>query len=205
MKRTMIRRVSVAAVAVVVALGMAACGDDDADKAPSTSTESAATASASDAAEQGALVLKDGYVGAKDASKAMTAVFGDLQNTTDKDIHLTSVKGTFAGIYQIHEVVDGVMRETDDGIVIPANGSVHMAPGGHHIMIMENNDVIAAGDELTLTLTDADGKSYEVSGIPVRVQQSGHEDYAGDTAPTTSGAASAMDDMAGMTGMNHSN
>lgn len=203
MKRTMIRRVSVAAVAVVVSLGLAACGDDDADKASQTSTESAATASASAQAEQGALILKDGYVGAKDATKPMTAVFGDLENTTDKDIHLTSVKGTFPGVYQYHEVVDGVMRETDDGIVIPAHGSVHMAPGGHHIMIMENNDVIAAGDDLTLTLTDADGKSYEVAGIPVRVQQSGHEDYAGDGASSDPSASAAPEGMAGMTGMNH--
>lgn len=199
MKNIIIRRTTVAALAAAVSLGLAACGDDS-DSAATTSAAAASDTSSanastdpSDQAEAGALVLKDGYVGAKDTSKSMTAVFGDLTNTTDKDIHLTRVTGTMPGVYQYHEVVNGVMRETEDGLIVPANGSVHMAPGGHHIMIMENNENIAAGDALTLTLTDEEGKTYELTDIGVRVQQSGHEDYG-------SGDADNMGDMGDMKG-----
>ena len=126
----------------------------------------------------------------------MTAVFGSLTNHTDTDIHLTKVAGSMPGIYQYHEVVDGVMREMEDGMTIPANETVEMAPGGHHIMVMDNHEDIAAGDVLTLTLTAEDGSTYELTDIPVRVQQSGHEDYDG----TDMGD---MDGMDGMDGMDH--
>ncbi|MEJ6550536.1 copper chaperone PCu(A)C [Corynebacterium sp. USCH3] len=176
------RALSAAALAAVVAVGVTACGDDGSagDAASSTAASTAADDTTDGAAEaaEGAVTLEDGYVGAKDADTSMTAVFGELTNHTDEDIHLTRVAGDLPAVYQYHEVVDGVMRETDDGLVIPANGSVQMEPGGHHIMIMENNDDIAAGDVLTLTLTADDGTTYELKDVPVRVQQSGHEDYA---------------------------
>lgn len=43
-----------------------------------------------------------------------------------------------------------------------------------------NTDDIAAGDTVTFTLTDEDGKDYELTDVPVRVQQSGYEDYGTD-------------------------
>ncbi|MDN6259269.1 MAG: copper chaperone PCu(A)C [Corynebacterium sp.] len=141
--------------------------------------------------------LGEGYVGAKDAETSMTAVFGELTNSTDEDIHLTRVTGDLDGVYQYHETVDGIMRETDDGLVVPANGSVAMEPGGTHIMIMENHDEIAAGDALTLTLTDEDGNDYELADIPVRVQQSAHEDYGTE-------GMDGMNDMGGMDQMHGS-
>ncbi|WP_313007767.1 hypothetical protein [Corynebacterium variabile] len=33
---------------------------------------------------------------------------------------------------------------------------------------------------MTFTLTDEDGKDYELTNVPVWVQQSGHEDYGTD-------------------------
>lgn len=190
------RRVRVAALTAALgigALGLTACGDDSSDGG-------ATTASASETASSDAVTLSDGYVGAKTADKAMTAVFGELTNTTDKDIHLTKVTGDLPGMYQYHEVVNGVMKEMDDGLVVPAGGSVHMAPGGHHIMVMDNHDDIAAGDVLTLTLTAEDGTTYTLKDIPVRVQQSGHEDYGTEGTDGMEG----MEDMEGADGMNGS-
>lgn len=170
---TALRRTGVLAAAAL-ALTLAACGDDD-----DTTTETTGTSSVSDISAEG-LTFTDSYVGAKTADTGMTAVFGVLTNTTDKDIHLTEVTGDLAGEYQYHEVVDGVMRETADGITVPAGDSVTLEPGGHHIMIMDSSEEIAAGDELNLTLTDDRGTTYELNGIPVRVQQSSHEDYGTD-------------------------
>ncbi|MDN5720994.1 copper chaperone PCu(A)C [Corynebacterium sp.] len=186
---TMTRRLAAASLAGVLALGLTACGnDDDSGDSSAGSSSSAASATTDQSAEQSddqstdALTLTDGYVGAKDTETSMTAVFGELTNTTDEDIHLTRVTGDLEGVYQFHETVDGIMQETEDGLTVPANGSITMEPGGSHIMIMENNDEIAAGDALTLTLTAEDGTTYEVADIPVRVQQSAHEDYGtGDT------------------------
>ncbi|HAJ52446.1 MAG TPA: copper chaperone PCu(A)C [Corynebacterium variabile] len=203
------RLLTTGALATTLALGLAACSDGDSEDAAQSTASSASTDSSTgsaegtgaagasgEEAEQGAVTLEDGYVGAKDSDTAMTAVFGSLTNHTDTDIHLTKVAGSMPGIYQYHEVVDGVMREMEDGMTIPANGTVEMAPGGHHIMVMDNHEDIAAGDVLTLTLTAEDGSTYELTDIPVRVQQSGHEDYDG----TDMGD---MDGMDGMDGMDH--
>ena len=175
MTDTTTRRLTAAALASVLALGLAACGSDTADTADTGQTTSSA---GQDSTQSGdALTFSDGYVGAKDTETSMTAVFGELTNSTDEDIHLTHATGDLEGVYQFHETVDGIMKETDDGLVVPANGSVDMEPGSTHIMIMENHDEIAAGDALTLTLTAEDGTTYEIKDIPVRVQQSAHEDY----------------------------
>ena len=199
------RLLTTGALATTLALGLAACSDGDSEDAAQSTASSASTDSSTgsaegtgEEAEQGAVTLENGYVGAKDSDTAMTAVFGSLTNHTDTDIHLTKVAGSMPGIYQYHEVVDGVMREMEDGMTIPANGTVEMAPGGHHIMVMDNHEDIAAGDVLTLTLTAEDGSTYELADIPVRVQQSGHEDYDG----TGMGDMDGMD-MGEMDGMDH--
>lgn len=198
---TLFRRTSATAVAAAFTVGLVACSSDNdsddtgADTTTSASPEPEGSTSSDDAENPtGALSLGEGYVGAKDAETSMTAVFGELTNSTDEDIHLTRVTGDLDGVYQYHETVDGIMRETDDGLVIPANGSVAMEPGGTHIMIMENNDEIAAGDALTLALTDEDGNDYELADIPVRVQQSAHEDYGTE-------GMDGMNDMGEMEGM----
>lgn len=167
------RLLTAGVLAATLTLGLAACGDDEPEDAAKSTTVGAV-------AEQGAVTLEEGYVGAKSPDKDMTAVFGRLTNHTNKDIHLTKVTGSMPGVYQYHEVVNGVMREMEDGMTIPANGTVEMAPGGHHIMVMDNHEDIAAGDALTLTLTAEDGSTHELADIPVRVQQSGHEDYGAD-------------------------
>lgn len=182
---TMLRRATALGAAAALSLGLAACGGDD-DASPASASAGAGTSVASGAADAVAesLTLTDGYVGAKEADKPMTAVFGVLTNSTDADIHLTEVTGDAAGEYQYHEVVDGVMRQTADGLTVPAGGSLTLEPGGHHIMIMDSPDELAAGDELGLTLTDDKGTTYRLDGIPVRVQQSSHEDYGtGDGDP----------------------
>lgn len=181
------RRVSAALVAASLCLGVAACGDDSSEGSSDTSPAAASDSADSADSADGALELKDGYVGAKDPETEMTAVFGELTNTTDEDIHLTRVEGDLDGVYEFHETTDGKMRQTDDGLVIPADDSATLEPGGHHIMIMENTDEIAAGDVLSLTLTAEDGTTYELTDIPVRVQQSAHEDYADDDADDGAG------------------
>ncbi|MGV0870414.1 copper chaperone PCu(A)C [Corynebacterium kalidii] len=198
---TLFRRTSATAVAAALAVGLVACSSDNdsddtgADTTTSASADQEGSTSQDDTENStGTLSLGEGYVGAKDAETSMTAVFGELTNSTDEDIHLTRVTGDLPAMYQYHEVVDGVMRETADGLVVPANGSVSMSPGGHHIMIMENHDEIAAGDALTLTLTDEDGNDYELADIPVRVQQSAHEDYGAE-------GMDGMNDMGEMEGM----
>ncbi|HSP52928.1 MAG TPA: copper chaperone PCu(A)C, partial [Cryobacterium sp.] len=84
-----------------------------------------------------------------------------------------------------HETVandagDMVMQEKPGGFVVPAGGSIELAPGGSHIMLMGLTGPLAAGDEATFTLTLDDGSSLEFSA-PVKDYTGANETYKGDT------------------------
>jgi copper(I)-binding protein len=70
---------------------------------------------------------------------------------------------------EIHEVVDQdgamVMRPKAGGLVIPAGGSAMLAPGQDHLMLMRLPAPIAAGDEVSITLTCADGGTAAFTAV----------------------------------------
>lgn len=102
--------------------------------------------------------------GAADATA--TGAFMTLANSTGADISVKRVTSPAAGRVELHEVVtlDGkqVMREAEGGLVIPAKGELKLAPGGQHIMLMDLHAAVAAGDEITLTLTFSDDTTVTV-------------------------------------------
>ncbi|HIW96830.1 MAG TPA: copper chaperone PCu(A)C [Candidatus Corynebacterium gallistercoris] len=172
-----------AATVVTAALVLAGCSDASEDSAESSSATSSSAASethGTTAQEDAAVTLDEGYVTAKPADKEMTSVMGHLVNHTDSDLHITAVSGDLDGAaWEIHETSDGTMRVKEDGLTIPAGGHVALEPGGDHIMIMNVPQELAAGDTVSMTLTDDGGNDYVIADIPVRVQQSSHEHYAG--------------------------
>lgn len=202
------RAAAVAAVALSSALFLSACSDDgegknDASTSAET-TQSAESAESADdkAADEQALEFNDSYVTAKPADKNMTSVFGTLHNTTDKDITITEVKGDIDGAkYELHEVNDDGEMQQISSLTIPAGEDSVLEPGGNHIMIMEVSDEIAAGDSLSFTLVDEDGKEYKLENVPVRVQQSTHEHYGDEDGGNMDGMEHG--DMDGMDGMQH--
>lgn len=52
-----------------------------------------------------------------------------------------------------------VMQPKQGGIVVKAHSSTTLQPGGEHLMLMDLKRPVHAGDELTITLTFADGKA----------------------------------------------
>lgn len=135
----------------------------------------------------GAVTLEDGAVRAKSAKDAadgsdMTSIFGTLRNTSDSDITVVGFTTSLGqGDNQIHEVVDGVMREKEGGFSIPAGGSHELAPGGDHFMVMDYAPAIEAGDTVDLTLLLEDGSTVSIPQVAVRTMLPGHESY-GDHA-----------------------
>jgi copper(I)-binding protein len=67
---------------------------------------------------------------------------------------------------EIHEVaiVDGVarMRAVTDGVEIPAGGTVELAPGGYHLMLIDLRQPIAEGDRIPMTLEFESSGSVDV-------------------------------------------
>lgn len=64
----------------------------------------------------------------------------------------------------------------EGGFVIPAGGEFALAPGANHIMLMDLQSPLLAGDETTFTLTFSDDSTYEFTA-PVKDYSGANENY----------------------------
>ncbi|AZA09141.1 copper chaperone PCu(A)C [Corynebacterium pseudopelargi] len=170
------------------ALVLAACSNDEQDSTESSqtsATQSAENTSAentsTEAASEAKLTVTDPYVKAMEGDKDMTAIFGVLHNDSDAEITITSFSATIdAEKFEMHEVVDGQMREKEGGFSIPAGQSLVLEPGKEHMMVLGVTEPVKAGDKVELTLELADGSTVNVPDVPVRTIGAGEENYGSD-------------------------
>ncbi|GAA4715908.1 hypothetical protein Prum_003750 [Phytohabitans rumicis] len=125
----------------------------------------------------------------KTAQSGMSAVFGTLMNTSGAEVTVVKATSTASPMMELHEVatVDGemVMRPKDGGFTIPAGGMHELKPGGDHLMMMDVTTPVAAGTEVTVTLTFADGKSMQFTALG-KDFAGGNESYQPSASPSTS-------------------
>lgn len=178
------------AAAAVVLTGCSNAANEAAEQEQSSYSEATADAAATTPSDisgedlaNGAVTLEQGAVRAKAAKDAaggsdMTTIFGTLHNNSDEDISVIGFTTSLGDAdYQIHEVVDGVMRQKDGGFDIPAGSTHELAPGGDHFMVMGYEPAIEAGDTIDLTLLLEGGATATVSGVAVRTMLPGDESY----------------------------
>lgn len=149
------------AVAAIFALGsLSACGS---------------SGDASQGSKVPAIIIENPVIRAVDSMsfkneesrKYMTGSFMSITNNGDKDVSLIGGSSPVAGIVEIHEVLQGVMRPLTEGLVIPAGESVKLRMGGYHVMLMELSSELNAGDESEMTLRFSDGSEQTVIA-PIR-------------------------------------
>lgn len=144
----------------------------------------AGTPAPAPAAESASFSSSDVWV--KAADDGMTAGFGELANTGDTDLTVVSATSPATSSMQLHETVQNengqmVMREVEGGFVIPAHGSLALAPGGNHLMFMDVTAPLRAGDDTTITLTFSDASTVDITA-PVKEFAGANESYdGGDT------------------------
>lgn len=165
------RLVPAAALALALGAGLVACGDEEpADASSSTAVEASAE-----------ITVGDPWVrattGAEDPT--MSAAFMTIDNAGDADVTLTGASTDVAGTVEIHEMsmVDGAMAMSvmDDGLVIEAGRGKVLEPSGYHVMLMDVQRELAAGDEVDLTLEFSDGTTESLT-VPVKefTEEEGH-------------------------------
>ncbi len=80
-----------------------------------------------------------------------------ITNLGDEADRLIAVASPEAEIGEFHEmkVEDGIMtmRPLEDGVEIPPHGTVTLAPGGLHIMLIDLKAALVEGEEMPVTLT----------------------------------------------------
>jgi hypothetical protein len=138
----------------------------------------AACSSGATSDDASSLTVTDTWVKAADAG--MTAAFGSFENSSDHDITITGATSDAATAVELHEVVDDVMRPVEGGLTVPAGGSLMLEPGGYHLMFMGIPAPIAAGEDVTLTLTLSDGSELELTAV-AKDFAGANEDYDGGT------------------------
>lgn len=153
--------------AALLTAPLVACGSDDADTdaADTTQTEAAVT-------------VDDAWVKATEGE--MTGSFGVISNSGDTDLTVVSATTTASDRTELHEVVmiDGEMKmtEKDEGFVVPAGGEHVLEPGADHVMVMDLQEPIAAGDSIDVTLVLDDGSEVTYSA-QAREAEVGDEEY----------------------------
>lgn len=142
-----------AALTALVLLLAAGCGAPPVE-APEPEGPAEETA-AVPAAEAGNLEIRDPRASSSPAGTG--AVYLTVADTGGEGDRLVGVSTPAAESATLHESVDqeGVHRmvERPEGFEVPAGGSLELAPGGKHVMLMGLADGAAADGSLPLTLT----------------------------------------------------
>ena len=137
------------------------------------------------------IVVSDAWVRATEGTvdPSMTGAFMVLSNQGDAEAELVGAGADVARMVQLHEMVmDGdkmMMQEVPGGIPIPAGGEQQLKPGGYHVMLMGLTRQLKVGDQVTVTLTFADGTTQQVTA-PVKefVEEEDHYHSPDDPSMT---------------------
>ncbi|MCF8611513.1 copper chaperone PCu(A)C [Gordonia sp. HY285] len=161
----------------------------------SATSITACTPDTDDAADADSVTVSQPWIKASDhpaADNAMTSAFAVVENSSDHDIRIVGASSDVAKNVELHEVVESggetTMREVDGGIVVPANGSVILDPGGEHFMLMDVTKPIRAGDVATITARFDDGSTETIDAL-ARDFDGNQENYSPSAAAPVEGGA----------------
>ena len=143
-----------------------------------TNVSTTAPTSASHGHATGSVTLEEAYVRAMADGATMTALFGVLTNTSSEAVTVESFTANVdAGSFELHEVVNGQMREKQGGFLLTAGESLTLQPGQEHMMFLDVATPLAAGDTVDVEIDLSNGETIAVSDIPVRTVGAGDESY----------------------------
>lgn len=106
-----------------------------------------------------------------------------LHNTGASAVALTGASSPRYGRVMLHQsTTEGGMGRMSmvEQLAIPARGSVALAPGGYHLMLMQATRAVSAGETVSVTLDFADGSHLPVDFLA----RPANAVDAGDVAPT---------------------
>jgi copper(I)-binding protein len=130
----------------------------------------------------GPIVVTGAYVRPNVPPSHNAAAYFTVYNTTGQADRLLSVESGAGADSVLHTTAaNGTMNVDPDGAVVPARGSLKLAPGKGHVMIEQVAGVLAAGQHVNLELDFANAGSIDITATVVPF---------GKPAPTPSGAPS---------------
>jgi len=124
--------------------------------------------------------VKDAWIRGTVQGQSATGAFMEL--TGKSNARLVGATSPIAKTVEVHnmKVENGIMKMFPvDGIDLPAGKPVKLAPGGYHVMLMDLQKPLNAGDKVPLKLTfEMANKKREIVDLSVEVR-----DIKGQPAP----------------------
>ncbi len=120
--------------------------------------------------------VSDAWARATMPGQKVSAAYMTIRS--DADAKLVGVSSAAVPRVELHEMrMDGeVMRMREVGsLVLPAGKPVKLEPGGYHIMLMNLDRAIAAGEAVPLTLTIESGGRQETVEVKAEARSPGGE------------------------------
>lgn len=107
-------------------------------------------------AQVGALDISNGFTRAMPPAARTGGGFLSITNSGASDDRLLGVRSPQAGKMELHDMTMRndvmVMREIIGGLLLPAGETVHLAPGGKHMMFLQVETPFVKGTEVQITL-----------------------------------------------------
>lgn len=115
----------------------------------------------SGAVAAGQLRISDAWIRTPPPSMRMLAGYAVLHNDGDTSVVVTAASSADFGSVSLHEssAHDGVERmRSIDRLQIAAGASIALAPGGKHLMLMQPQRELKAGDRVAVRLRTTEDK-----------------------------------------------
>lgn len=140
----------------------------DAVNAKAANTETANTDTATNTAKM--LTVQHAYAKPSVPGQKVSAAYFSLQNNGSEPVEVTEIRSDVAKMTEFHTMkMEGskmVMRKMPE-VKIPAGGELLLSQGADHVMLMQLHKPLTAGDKVNLTLTLANGKTFDIQ-VPVQ-------------------------------------
>lgn len=111
------------------------------------------------------LTFTDPWIRGSVPGQTNGAGYLEISNASKQPVSLTAVKSDRTDRVELHTIVRegnvAKMREVQE-IVVPANGSVTLKPGGYHIMFVGLKQPFKDGETISVTMDFTDGGSATV-------------------------------------------
>jgi copper(I)-binding protein len=128
----------------------------------------------------GELQVTDPWIREAPPGATVLAGYLTLANSADTPLVIESVSSPAFQAVEIHRswVEDGIAHmQPVPALEIPAAGSISLAPGGYHLMLIGPKQPLTAGDSVTLLLHRADGACITVSAPVLRQTESSAQQH----------------------------
>ncbi len=128
-------------------------------------------------AQAQALQIREGYIRELPPGQSTSAAYMDVVNSGNRPVAIVAAVSDAAQTAEVHQHKhsNGSMSmEHVRRLVIPARDHVLFAPGGYHIMLINLKRSLKAGDMVTVTLLDEEGKSHAARIPVVKMVGAGH-------------------------------